>query len=400
MSQEAIRIRELEASLEAHRLLLATISTRAEEAREQLFRVGQELGGEEFEDCLAALGDPENIPAAELASQVLSVVRNRKLSPHPDTVEGQVAELRRQAEDLKWQLDVQTKRASAAENSGQDLKKQVETLEKNLSIERSRNKELAAQVPPPETPAPPVDYSEWFTEWSRHKSFEQNKKIIVFLGATGLSRQVEIKEKLPKETGMKERTVYGHIEDCVVASLIERRDGTSPLGRPTDILLLTEKGQWTYTRLTGRTAVPSEYIGLLKAHKSNRQTSLILKVGDHFERLGYAVQREPTTINVAGGNHIFQPDLIVQKDGETFYLEVETGEQLERSSLAQKWQNAMTVGGGRICVVAPRSSVMTTLQSHILDWGTERGRKPSLYLTNLEWLRNCMPGDSPWARNR
>jgi hypothetical protein len=357
MSQEAIRIRELEASLEAHRLLLAAISTRAEEAREQLFRIGRELGGGEFEDCLAALGDPENIPAAELASQVLSVVRNRQLSPHPDTVEGQIAELRRQAEDLKRQLDVQTKRASAAENSGQDLKKQVETLEKNLSIERGRNKELAAQVPPPEKPAPLVDYSEWFMEWSRHKSFEQNKKIIVFLGATGLSRQAEIKEKLPKETGMKERTVYGHIEDCVVASLIERRDGTSPLGRPTDILLLTEKGQWTYTRLTGRTAVPSEYVGLLKAHKSDRQTSLILKVGDHFERLGYAVQREPTTIKVAEG-HTFQPDLIIQKDGETFYLEVETGEQMERASLAQKWQNAMTVGGGRICVAAPRSSVI------------------------------------------
>jgi len=399
MSQEAIRIRELEASLEAHRLLLATISTRAEEAREQLFRIGRELGGEEFEGCLAALGDPENIPAAELASQVLSVVRNRKLSPNPDTVEGQIVELQRLAEDLKRQLDVQTKRANAAENSGQDLKKQVEALEKNLSIERGRNKDLAAQIPPPPTPTPPVDYSEWFTEWSRHKSFEGNKKVIIFLGETGLSRQVEIKEKLSKETKMKERTVYDHIEKCVKAGLVERRDGTSVLGRPTFILLLTERGQWTYTRLTGRTAVPSEYIGLLKAHKSNRQTGLILKVGDHFERLGYTVQREPTTIKVAEG-HTFQPDLIIQKDGETFYLEVETGEQMERASLAQKWQNAMTVGGGRICVVAPRASVMTTLQSHILDWGTERGKKLRLYLTNLEWLRSCKPGDSPWARIR
>jgi hypothetical protein len=73
---------------------------------------------------------------------------------------------------------------------------------------------------------------------------------------------------------------------------------------------------------------------------------------------------------------------------------------MERASLAQKWQNAMTVGGGRICVAAPRSSVMTTLQSHILDWGTERGKKPRLYLTNLETLRTCKLGDSPWARIR
>lgn len=67
---------------------------------------------------------------------------------------------------------------------------------------------------------------------------------------------------------------------------------------------------------------------------------------------------------------------------------------------AQKWQNAMVVGGGRICIAAPRSGVMTTLQSHVQDWGTERGKKPRLYLTNFEWLRNCKSSDSPWARIR
>jgi DNA-binding MarR family transcriptional regulator len=209
----------------------------------------------------------------------------------------------------------------------------------------------------------------------------------------------EIQKKLAEESGLKPRTIYAGIEECVLAGLVERRAGASAGGRPTDIILLTAKGQWTYTRLTNRAPVPSEYDGLLKAHKSDRQTSLVLKTADHFQRLGYTVQREPTTIRLTE-DHIFQPDLIAQKDGETLYLEIETGEKLDRPSLAHKWQNAMIVGGGRICVVAPRPSSMTTLQSHILDWATEMGKKPRLYLTNLETLCNCKPGDSPWARIR
>jgi len=188
MSLEPIRIRELEASLEAHRLLLATISTRAEEARQQLIRIGQEMGGEEFDRFLTTLGDLENISAEELASRVVSILRTRPSNQNPDAQDKQIKDLQQQVEELKKQLDSQTKRASTAENSVFDLRRQVETLEKNLSNERNKNKELAAQVPPAEVSAPPVDYSEWFEEWGRHKAFERNRTIIVFLGASGLSR--------------------------------------------------------------------------------------------------------------------------------------------------------------------------------------------------------------------
>jgi len=399
MSQMDIRIRELEASLDAHRLLLASVSTRAEEARGQLLRIGHELGGEEFTNYLASLGDPENISADKIATQIMIMIQAKLPFQNVEAVKDQIKELRKLFTDMKRLLDVQTKRASSAETSVLDLRRQVETLENNLANERRKNKDLAAKIPPPAEPTPPVDHSEWFSEWSQHKSFERNKWLILLLGEYGLSRLTEIKAKLIQGSDIKPRTVYTDIKACVLAGLIERRKGVSDLGRPTAIILLTEKGKWTYSRLTGRKPVPSEYLELIKAHKTNRHTNLILSVADHFQRVGFTVDREPRTIQVPGG-HIFQPDLIIQKETETFYLEVETGEQIERASLAQKWQNAMVAGGGRICIAVPRPGVMTTLQSHVQDWGTERGKKPRLYLTNLEWLRNCKPGDSPWARIR
>jgi len=85
---------------------------------------------------------------------------------------------------------------------------------------------------------------------------------------------------------------------------------------------------------------------------------------------------------------------------ETFYLEVESGEKLDRASLAQKWQNAMVVGGGRICIVTPILGTMTTLQSNVLEWARDKGKVPRLYLTHLEALRKRQKGDSPWVRIR
>jgi hypothetical protein len=399
MNLDPIRIRELEASLEAHRLLLTNVSARAEDARGQLVRIGRELCGDEFDRFLGALGDLEYVSAEELASNVINALKNHS-STNPANGEKQIKDLQKEIEALKERLDKQTRRADDAERILSDSTNLVKVLEKNLMEERSKSKELSAQLPPVEQPiSEAVDFSGWFEEWSREKSFERNQTILVFLGESGLARQKEIVDRLLQESNLKTRTIYSGLDDCVEDGLLERRAGTSSGGHPTDLICLTAKGQWTYTRLTGNRPVPNEYEGLLKAHKSDKHTGLILKTADHFARLGYSVQREPIAIKLAG-DHVYQPDLVVQKDDETFYLEVETGEKIDRASLERKWQNAMVVGGGRICVVAPMLGSMTMIQSNIVQWAREKGKVPRLYLTNLDALRKCQPGDSPWVRVR
>jgi DNA-binding PadR family transcriptional regulator/flagellar biosynthesis chaperone FliJ len=399
MNLEPIRIRELEASLEAHRLLLTSVSARAEEARQQLMRIGRELCGEEFDRSLVALGNLENVYAEELATNVINTLRSRISVQNPLGNDKQIKDLQKQIDDLKVQVDSQTKRADDAERSLSDSTNQVKVLEKNLMDASKKNKELTTELKPVDLPSEPVDYSDWFEEWSLDINFERDRTALIFIGSTGISRQTEIKEKLKKASEIKEGAIYNGIDSCVDKGLLEKRTGPSAGGRPTYLVLLTEKGRWAYTHLTNSAPVPGEYEKLLKAHKSDKHTGLIFKTADYFESLGFTVQREPVTIKLAG-DHIFQPDLIVQKEDETFYLEVESGEKLDRASLAQKWQNAMVVGGGRICIVAPILGTMTTLQSNVLEWARDKGKVPRLYLTHLEALRKRQKGDSPWVRIR
>jgi DNA-binding MarR family transcriptional regulator len=231
------------------------------------------------------------------------------------------------------------------------------------------------------------------------RAFERDRQVILLMGETGHSRLGEVRQELVQKAGLGERAVYRGVEACQEEGLIERRRGASVQGRPTDLVYLTEKGKWAYEQLSGKPARSGEFEMLLKAHKSRKHTSLILKTSDHFTRLGFLVEREPLRIKISE-NRYFQPDLVARKDGKAFYLEVESGERAERSSLLHKWENAFIAGGGRIYVVAPRPGVMNTVQSMILNWATENGRKPSLYLTHLEALKGCQPGDSPWVRIR
>lgn len=154
--------------------------------------------------------------------------------------------------------------------------------------------------------------------------------------------------------------------------LLTRRSGVSVQGRPTDLVFLTEKGKWVYAKLTGKPPVPGELEMLLKSHKSERHTSMILKTADHFTNLGFDVERQPVEIKIAE-NRYFQPDLVVRKDSEVFYLEVETGEREDRISLVHKWENAFIAGAGRMCIVAPR------------PWGDEHRSKYDFELGNREW---------------
>jgi len=73
----------MEASLEAHQLLLTNISARAEDARGQLIRIGRELCGEEFESYLTPLGDLEYVSAEELASHMINSLKSHSAKPRP-----------------------------------------------------------------------------------------------------------------------------------------------------------------------------------------------------------------------------------------------------------------------------------------------------------------------------
>ncbi len=398
MSIGNVTIRQLQDSIEAHRRLLSAANKKAEEAQGQLIRIGLDYCGQRFDQMqknglVLETASPETL--GELISNSLKVtltgVDHQSLN-WPERLN----ELNRRVESLQKEVDVQTRRANLGEEKVLQLLKQASSLDQSLIYERKKK----GNDPVLEMPKmPAVQHAEWFQLWRKKKGFERDKQAILLIGEAGYSRLSEIQQMLVQKFALGERAAYRGVEACQEEELISRRSGVSVQGRPTDLVFLTEKGRWAYTQLTGKSPVPGELEMLLRSHKSERHTSLILKTADHFAALGYLVEREPVEIKI-GENRYFQPDLVVRKDSEVFYLEVETGEREDRASLLHKWENAFIAGAGRLCIVAPRPGVMNTAQSMILNWATENGKKPNLYLTHLDALKKCMQGESPWVRIR
>jgi len=398
MSQEQIRIRELETALEANRTLLALESEKVRSVQHQLVCIGQELGGEQFDHWLKSHLEDEASPE-ELASEIVGIVKASLgfVRSNPDVQA--ITKLTRELEEVRSQLDIQTKRAIAAEAQATEYKNQAGSFEKSMSEARQKIQELEAALQSAKKPSAPGDYSLWFQDWVENKDYESPRKVLRFIGKTGMARVKQIEDALNEQDGMGEKTVTRAVTHCFNQGLLGKKDGLSLRGRPSDYVWLIEKGKWAYEKLTGAAPVPSDYESLLKAYQTELQASLVLRTAELFTKFGYSVEKTPSKIKIEE-NRYFYPDLIASKDGETFYLEVETGQEDDRSSLIRKWENALVVGGGRICVVTRKIGTMNNLQSQIIHWASENGKKCRLFVTSIDALKKVKPGESPWARVR
>jgi hypothetical protein len=399
MTVSNVTIRQLQDSVEAYRRLLSTTNQKAEETQRQLIRIGLEVCGGQMDQL-----QKSGVILEEASPETLGNLIMGSLKIHYPTSQMQhtnwperLNELKRKIDSLQKEVSAQTQRANLAEGKALQLQKQVEVYEQTMIEERQKNQKNIS--PSLVSSLSGTQNAEWFESWTRSKGFDRDKQVVLVLGETGYSRVTEIRGLLVKKFSLSERTAYHGIESCVKEGLIERGKGTSIEGRPPDLIVFTERGKWAYTKLSGQRPAVGELEVLMKSHKSKFHTLLILKTADCFTTLGYEVDREPIKIKIEE-NRYFLPDLVARKDNDVYYLEVETGEREDRESLVHKWENAFVAGAGRICVVASKPGVMTTIQSRILDWATENGKKLNLYLTHIESLRSRRPGESPWVRVR
>lgn len=399
MSQEQIRIRELETAVEANRTLLALESERAKRVQHQLVCIGQELGGEQFDQLLKGHMD-NDLPPEELAAEIVSIVKAKlgNLQSNPDIQPGKVANP--EIESLKLQLDTQTKRAAKAEGQAAECQNQATSFERSLNDARQKIQELEAALQALRNPAPPEDFPAWLEGWKKRKCYDRDWAVLEVIGRTGLARVKQIEDTLSAQGKLKPETTLRAIKDCCREDkLLDCDRGRSFGGRPTDNVTLTDKGRWVYAKLAGKYPLPSEIEELNKTIQNDFHGRLVLRVADHFTRLGYSVNTNPGKINIEE-NRYFWPDLVANRDGETCYLEVESGKEEDRATKIRKWENALLVGGGRIYLVARKFGSMNAIQSQIVSWATENGKKGHLFATNLEMLNSIQPGESPWARVR
>jgi hypothetical protein len=398
MSQEEIRIRELETALEANRSLLALESEKVRRVRHQLICIGQELGGEQFDLWMKNHLENDSSPE-ELATEIVSIVKASLgvFRSSPDA--NHITQLNREYEECRSQLDIQTKRAMNAETQTTELRNQAASYEKSMAEARQKIQELEAALQSSQATAYPENFEIWYLEWVKNRKYENPRNVLKYIGKTGLARVKQIEDAMTQQTGMDERTVARGVNHCYDQGLLSFKGGLSLHGRPSNLVWLTKKGKWAYSQLTNTAPLPSEYESLLKAYQTELQAKLVLRASELFTRIGFSVVTTPEKIKI-NENRYFWPDLIVSRAGETYYLEVETGQDEDRGSLSRKWENALLVGGGRICLVTRKVGPMNSFQSLIVQWATENGKKCRLFVTNIEALKKIKPGESPWARIR
>ncbi len=170
--------------------------------------------------------------------------------------------------------------------------------------------------------------------------------------ADGLSVQVEIGKHVGDTTGTQYRSgairrVFDALEE---SGLIVRQTLTLQVtgNLPTRLAVarLSEEGR-QFCRAVGWPVVESEWEKLLRLHEGDVQeghTLAILLFATVARLRGWTVEVLPEVQGKA------RPDLVITKDGQRLYVEVETGTRLHDANA--KWRMNAELNGGRVALVA------------------------------------------------
>jgi hypothetical protein len=392
---ELMSQRRLSDSLDATRLMLRQAQQIAGAAQAALLGLAGEFCPNEIQAYQERGLELSRLPANELAELLRGRYKAFKTSGAGQSREN-LALANQALEMLRADLKEQRQRAERAEEQARRLQGQVSALERALELERKAKPAQPAPLPQAEPPedAPEPDHAAWMEHWRQaNRSYERDSALILMAGQSGAYQARELESLLVENSAISRSTARRAILESIQAGLLESKETAFTGGRPARVLALTERGRWLYKQLSGQPASPPQLDALLDAHKSERHLAQILRIADQFYRLGCQVERQPLRLPLGEGS-FFQPDLVVRMGEETFYLEVELGGG-EKTSLPDKWQNALTAGG-RICVATDNLTTLRGVQGSIAQWAAYEGKQVSLYVTYEAHLKAAQPGDSPW----
>lgn len=242
----------------------------------------------------------------------------------------EIEKLRRENEKLKAELLSREKRPAPAVQVQQAQEAQV-----NLDI----------KLPP----RPPSKFSDLFHTWAREGY------ILAVLAVTGYSVRRAIAEIAGKHFGISAGA--GSLKRLFISldkkGLTETRTFKLPWGAQVALSNLTELGK-EIIQACGIEVVEAEWERLMRLHFGQEEHAALTCVFTfNARRFGYCTEVCPEAV----GN--FEPDVLISKDGEKIYVEVE-GESGEDTRRMKKWRNQEAVQGF-VALCAPTPEVRKRL---------------------------------------
>ena len=415
---EEITIANLRSLLQVQTGLRDQAEKRAHEALVAFQDLLQTLLPEETEKLHRAGGTIESLPLSQLA-EILKA-RSRQIvsdlaklqRPQIENAEEIITKAYRQNTLLRGDLRRIKEALAEAVAENNRLRSENEAYKKSKGKkaegEPEARRPAVAAAPPPPIPADlPSDEPEWMVRWRASKHFDQDAQALQLVGRTGLARRPEIERELGKlfnvgENSSTQPRVIQRLEEEQGLVRVERpfqNRGSSSGGSHPNLILLTDRGRQAYRLLTGKDAVPSEFERLQPAHVSPEHTILNIEVAEYLQREGYSIVSEAMTVDLPGGGK-FMPDLVAQKDEETYFIEVERGGSKDTGTRQTKWLNFYTASAGQIFVVCDNLDCMRAIRKELLDaLGPHRA---AFALTNMAQLKNGERGKdgSIWLDRR
>ncbi len=177
------------------------------------------------------------------------------------------------------------------------------------------------------------------------------------LATTGVSARFELQARLASQFGLVQRSgsVRRVFEEKLIDDFLIREETLPTFGRHRlTVVRLTDEG-YRLCRSFGWEVVESDWDRMLRLHSADSQpkhTGAVLTFVHHARLRGWNAQVLPQVESM-----IFFPDVLVEKDGQRLYVEVELGSRKE-----SKWRNMQFFQGSvALCARTPasRSTLIT-----------------------------------------
>ncbi|MGB9801024.1 MAG: hypothetical protein ACPLUL_13115 [Thermanaerothrix sp.] len=403
---DVYRERALEDLIKAERELRENAERLARDYRALVLELAQRLAGEALEDRRR---ENPAVPQAWTPAEwrafwaSVSVKASGSWTPRGnghEALERRMVQLESELAALRGQLEQARMEAAQARRAREDLQKQLEKARTEKAQEAEKPKGEARRpaeriLTPEELPALwrklveemrtmiiPSAPERFRVQLNPDEAIRYRRKVLVLytLAIGGISSRMEIDRVVSVVEGLSERTnsVRRPLDELVQTGLLicETIRMTSPFETGLAVYRLSEDGK-ALCNLWGWQVVENEWERLMRLHQGAEQeahTVAVLAFVLHARLRGWDAVILPEVEGAA------RPDVLVERDGERWYVEVERGDGSRR-----KWKNLAVLNGGKVALCAANEAGREKL---VRDCKAERLEGVATDLRTLSFVGN------------
>ncbi|MGA2110587.1 MAG: hypothetical protein ABSG98_00385 [Anaerolineales bacterium] len=424
-SSEAIRVGQLQSLLRVEVELHEEAERESRAVKLELIRLLETVAPDQAEADLSAGPSVETLSAKELISilqsrLIASGAKGDRLADGPRETAAGVRSKDYQA--LRNELGTTKEKLTASQSTAERLQRDLDASREQNKFLIEERKRLLEKVAPLEGPpkegmdegaAPPATFPaeagkeepqetefarampRWLSEWQDEETFETDKRLLLLLGETGLSRRPAVEVALARELGIKQttRTIRSRIgrlqDEGLVEILRPWKEPSLPIcSHLPDLVKLSEKGRQAFSALAGHAAKAADLEVLAAKYSSPEKALLVLVAADMLSANGYA------KVEYADANVPAPADLVAEdRDRQAISVAVVRDDPGDgRPGRGEgRWPILHELTRGNLYVICDSRACMYRTRNQI---NYVLGTRPvSIHLTNLSDLQAGKRGE-------